>query len=331
MTRHIRAEAGRGHTSFRQLRSEKVSRERSRMSEDGPPGGQTPALGDGLKLARTTLRLAAGEIHWDQGRNKGHMPLAAITRVGWGITHVTTTRTVYFVPIAKSATVRYHVQFGDEEHLTDIREQITDSADSRKAFSGFTNRLWRAVGLRLLSELLYGLRGGAVYTFGRDLAVEDRGIEIRKHGQFRADARTHLSWSQITVWSANGNFYLSPKDDKKRYVALPYIDANNAHVLETAIRAGFKEDAPRLSDILHTTLLARIRELKDELNPAFPQLSALKSRVEDLRRQMQNGTAIDQQEYRRLVAEHSSLLERCRGDIQTVERLLEELKRLGGA
>jgi hypothetical protein len=97
--------------------------------------------------------------------------------------------------------------------------------------------------------MLEGLRAGKRYQFG-DAILDDRGMEVTKHRTFRANERVRANWSGLQVWSADGSFYIGVKDDKKAYIALPYQAANNAHVLEAAIRMKFKNGDELLSSIL---------------------------------------------------------------------------------
>ena len=85
---------------------------------------------------KDTLRISPSGIDW-----KGnHMPLDAITGIGWG-----------------GSEGNYSISYCDRHTVTRIetkRENI---------WSDFVARLWKAVGVRLLSEMLLGLRDGKKY------------------------------------------------------------------------------------------------------------------------------------------------------------------------
>jgi hypothetical protein len=100
-----------------------------------------------------------------------------------------------------------------------------------------------------MTEMLEGLQAGKRYQFG-DAILDDLGMQLTKHRTFRADEQARANWSQLQIWNADGAFYVGIKDDKKAYLALPYQAANNAHVLEAAIRMKFKNNSDRLSGIL---------------------------------------------------------------------------------
>lgn len=180
---------------------------------------------------KDTLRLSTAGVEWKNTR----YPLAAVTRIGWGATK----NSINGIPTGTT----YKVLFGDDKRLSEVQ------LSHEPIFSGFVDRLWRAVGVRLLTELLRGLADGKRYRFG-EAVLDDRGVEVPKHRLFKADERVYATWDRIHVWSADGSFYIGVKDGKKTYAALSYQAANNAHVLEAVIRAAFKKGSDRLSDIL---------------------------------------------------------------------------------
>lgn len=181
---------------------------------------------------KDTLRISPSGVEWKGVRH----PLESITGVGWGATR----NSVNGIPTGTD----YFISFCDSRNVTRIqtnREQV---------FSSFTDKLWKAAGVRLLTEMLEGLRAGKRYQFG-DAILDDRGMELTKHHTFRANERVRANWSGLQIWSADGSCHIGVKDDKKAYLALPYQTANNAHVLEAAIRMKFRNDGDQLSSILN--------------------------------------------------------------------------------
>ncbi len=55
--------------------------------------------------------------------------------------------------------------------------------------------------------------------------------------------------AELQIWNANGSLHVGKTNDNKAVLELPYQGANNAHVLEAAIRTKFKTGNPRLSSI----------------------------------------------------------------------------------
>jgi hypothetical protein len=180
---------------------------------------------------KDTLRISPKGIEWKGVRS----PLDSITGVGWGATR----NSVNGIPTSTD----YFIFYCDSLNVTRVqtnREQV---------YSSFIDKLWKAAGVRLMSEMLEGLRAGKRYQFG-DAVLDDLGMEFRKTHFFGADEKIRANWSQIQIWSANGSSYIGVKSDKKAFLELPYQAANNAHVLEAAIRICFKNGGDRLSSIL---------------------------------------------------------------------------------
>jgi hypothetical protein len=135
----------------------------------------------------------------------------------------------------------YTIAFGD-----DNSEAVCDSA-SEDTFTTFVDKLWRAVGVRILMEMLQALKAGRRVSFG-DAVLQDDGVALMKHKFFGADEPVRCTWQDVHVWSADGSFYIGSKADKKTYVELSYINEANTHILEQAIRMGFKKGIDRLSE-----------------------------------------------------------------------------------
>ncbi|MBR02189.1 MAG: hypothetical protein CL394_02545, partial [Acidiferrobacteraceae bacterium] len=101
-----------------------------------------------------------------------------------------------------------------------------------------------------LTELLHTLETGSEIRFGK-ATLRDDGVTLIKHKFLGANEMVRCTWGQVSVWSAEGKFWIGVKDDKKTYVDLSYIDYANTHILEQAIRMAFKKSGMvRLSDML---------------------------------------------------------------------------------
>ncbi|MCA9470238.1 MAG: hypothetical protein KC643_32980, partial [Nitrospira sp.] len=163
-------------------------------------------------------------------------PLDAITRVRWGAVR----HSVNGIPTGTT----YTLAFGDSrsEAVVELKKEST--------YSGFLEKLWKAVVIRLLTELFETLQAGKEIRFG-EATLSDDGITLIKHKFLGANEKVRCTWGQVHVWSADGSFYIGAKDDKKTYVGLSYMYAANTHVLEQAIRMAFKKPGMRrLSDML---------------------------------------------------------------------------------
>lgn len=180
---------------------------------------------------KDVLSISPDGISW-----KGqHFPLDAITRVRWGgVRH-----SVNGIPTGTTFTLA----FGDNgsEAVVELKRE--------DVYSTFVEKLWRAVGVRILTELLQTLKAGRKFNFG-DAQISDDAVTLTKHRFLAADEEVQCDWSEVHVWSADGSFCIGARDDKKVYATLSYINTPNVHLLEQAIRMGFKRGIRRLSDIL---------------------------------------------------------------------------------
>ncbi len=178
-------------------------------------------------LRPDTLRISPDGIEW-----KGiHCPLESITRVRWGGTR-------------HSHSIAYTIGFGYEGSERAIK------LESQEIYSTFIDKLWRAVCIRLMTELLEKLSAGKRFHFGEAL-IDNEGATLTKHTLVGDDERIFCNWHQIVVWSANGSFWIGLKGNEKTYIALDYLGTWNVHLLESIISMGFKKGVHKLSDLLH--------------------------------------------------------------------------------
>jgi hypothetical protein len=183
-------------------------------------------------LFKDKLSISPCGVAWNNQR----YPLDKVTRVRWGGTR----HSVNGIP----AGTTYTVAFGDNQSEAAFR--IKKDA----VYSAFIEKLWRAVGVRLLGELVVSLSKGNVVSFGPAL-LRDEGITLVKHKFFGSNELVPCTWSQTHIWNADGAFYIGAIGDKKTYVGLSYIELPNIHVLEQAVRIAFeKPGLRRLSEIL---------------------------------------------------------------------------------
>jgi len=182
-------------------------------------------------MFKEELAISPDGIRW-----KGRLhPLESITRVRWGAVR----HSVNGIPTGTD----YTIGFGDNQLDTTI--QLRREA----TYSGFLAALWRAVGVGLAIRTLQHLEQGGSLSFG-DMIVEDGAVTLTKHKFFGSNERMKLGWSDVHVWSADGEFVIGKKDDKKTYGSASYIKHWNTHLLEHVVRGGFKKGVERLSDYL---------------------------------------------------------------------------------
>lgn len=180
---------------------------------------------------KDTLSISPNGLSW-KGQS---FPLETITRVRWGgVRH-----SVNGVPTGTN----YTIAFGDSrsEAIVELKKEDT--------YNKFVDKLWRAVCVRLLGEMLEALKTGRDLYFGESI-VHDNGITLVKHKFLGANEKVRCSWAQVQIWNADGSFCIGSKDDKKTNVAISHIHVANTHILEQAIRMAFKKSGVlRLSDL----------------------------------------------------------------------------------
>lgn len=175
-------------------------------------------------LIKRELRISPEGVSW----GTAHYPLDAVTRVRWG-------------GVRRSSGTTYTIAFGDDD-----TEAVVETWRG-EVYRSFTTRLNRAVGPRLLIEVLQQLKRGPV-RFG-EAVVGDGGVTLPRNRFFRKES-IHYTWSEVKVWSADGAFWIGAKEDAKARAALSYIDTHNTHVLEQIVRVGFKRGVRRLTELL---------------------------------------------------------------------------------
>ncbi|WP_204275143.1 hypothetical protein [Stenotrophomonas maltophilia] len=183
-------------------------------------------------MFKDTLSISPQGASW-KGQN---FPLDTITRVRWGgVNH-----SVNGVPTGTT----YTIAFGNRnsEAVVELKKQ--------DIYNTFIDKLWRAVCVRLLTEMLEALKAGRDLYFG-DALLHDDGITLVKRKFLGSNEKVRCSWGQVHIWSADGSFCIGAKDDKKVNAGISYIHGANTHILEQAIRMAFKKPGMRrLSDVL---------------------------------------------------------------------------------
>jgi len=182
-------------------------------------------------LFKTRLAISPDGVEWGRQRYQ----LESVTRVRWGAVR----HSVNFVPTGTT----YHLAFGDDSSMA-----IFEVSEER-IYLEFVEKLWRALGWRIMVRYAEGFRSGKSFRFG-EIEVSDDWCEIPLH-KFIGTDRIKFPWSDLKVWSSDGNFVVGSKSNKKAYGGSSYKDGDNTHVLESMIRIFFKDPkARRVSDAL---------------------------------------------------------------------------------
>jgi hypothetical protein len=181
-------------------------------------------------ISKEMLKISPSGIQW----GKHFYPLESITRIRWGGTR----HSINGIPTGTA----YEIYIGDQRSETAINLRRGE------VFGTIIDKLWRAVGVRLLIEHLVRFKNGERIQFG-DATIEDDGVVLQRYA-FWSREPVRLTWHQVQVWSADGSFVIGAKDDRKVYAALPYLRIPNVQILENMIGAFFKTGHSRLSAFL---------------------------------------------------------------------------------
>lgn len=181
-------------------------------------------------VLKEELKISPDGVAW-----KGQLlPLSSIRSIRWGGTR----HSVNGIPTGTTYEI----------HIANDKARVTINLRNGTTFSSFTDKLWRAVGTRLVVDYLTRLKAGESMAFGPAI-VSDDSIILPRH-KFLSSEPVRLGWHQVKMWSADGSFVLASTVDKKVYASLSYSGLDNIHVLETIIQVSFKNGHPRLSAVL---------------------------------------------------------------------------------
>jgi hypothetical protein len=165
--------------------------------------------------------------------NSIKMPLEEIPRVRWGVL----AHYVNGIPTGKN----YTVWIGTNTELCKIEcsESLELSGTSRQRFETITDKLWKAVGVRLFGEMLQllsktdGIRIGEIF-------VDKNGILLKKR-KFLGSEPFYARWEELTIGNGQGSFVISAATEKKATASLSYRDSDNVHILEAVMRFLWKD------------------------------------------------------------------------------------------
>ena len=178
---------------------------------------------------KDSLSISPSGIEWKGQR----FALDSITAVRWGAVKNSVN--------GISTGTDYSIGLAARSGSTNI------SLKKESTYSGFVEALWRAVCVRLMSDMSEALEAGKSITVG-DMVIEDRFVSLTKHKFLSFSEKIRVPWSDVDVWSANGEFVVSAKNDKKTYGSASYMNHWNTHLLDHIVRSGFKKGITKLSD-----------------------------------------------------------------------------------
>jgi hypothetical protein len=187
-------------------------------------------------IFKKTLSISPDGITW---KNR-HYTLDGITHVRWG----SVKNSVNAMPLGTD----YTIAFGNTQ------SEAVISLRRKKVYYIFLDKLWRAVCIRLILDILNSVATGKQIEFGNAvhrLILKNDGITLVRY-KFRSEAiLNHCTWDQIYMKGYDGNLYIGMLNDKNSYVRLPYLGSANIHILEKIIRMVInKPEIKLLSDLI---------------------------------------------------------------------------------
>lgn len=180
-------------------------------------------------LFKDALSISSDGIEWKGSKYS----LESITGVRWGSVR----NSVNGIPTGTDYQIAIATRFGS----------TTINLKKESTYSGFLNSLWRAVCIRLMIEMSEALKGRASLDFG-NMTIENANVTLVRHKFLGANEKVCLAWSDVHVWSENGEFFIGSRHDKKIYGSASYISEWNTHLLDHIVRGGFKKGVSKLSD-----------------------------------------------------------------------------------
>lgn len=182
-------------------------------------------------IFKDKLRISPEGAEW-----KGQFfPLDKIDRVRWGAVR----KSVNGIPTGTD----YTIAFGDS------RSEAIIQTNKDEVYSSFTNKLWRAVCVRMLTEYLVQLRDGKKLIFDKT-KIDDDGIYLIKHKFWGSNEQVYCSWNNVSYRSVDGSLLILLTNDDNTYVNLSFMNSPNTHILEAMIRLSFEKWKGKLSGLL---------------------------------------------------------------------------------
>lgn len=115
-------------------------------------------------------------------------------------------------------------------------------------FDAIVDRLWKAVGVRLLVDMLGALKDGKVHRFGT-VSISDKGLVVDVTHLFRQSTNLFMPWSDVNKRMENGALVLSSMDGRS-VGSVDLRAVKNAPVLTTALNLLWKKGSGTLSSVL---------------------------------------------------------------------------------
>jgi hypothetical protein len=183
-------------------------------------------------IFKNKLALSPAGIEW-----KGNLyPLDSIKEVSWGGTAHSTNG----IPTGTT----YEIHFSDGNRTTTINPR------NGTVYQAFTNKLWKAVCVFIMINILRDLKDGKKIRFGNTV-VDDEGIMLTRHKMFGSE-QVYVKWGDVRIYTQSGHFGIRLDGDTKVYSTIPFATTPNCHILHHIVETAFKKWRGRLSGLLES-------------------------------------------------------------------------------
>lgn len=159
-----------------------------------------------------------------------------ISRIRWG-TYINYTNGI-------KTNTSHGVWIGTRNKTVHIECSLKFESDkaSYDRFSTVVDKLWKAVGIRLVMETLSMISNDGKIPFGRKgLLVDKDGMILHRYKTFGANQPVHCKWEEITYLGIQGQLSINSKKEKGVCSHLSYRDDDNTHVLESLLDFIYKD------------------------------------------------------------------------------------------
>lgn len=158
---------------------------------------------------------------------------AEVTRVRWGV----------FVQIINGIRTSYYtIWVGTPNQLFKVECNTTfeGTATVEARYSLITDKLWKAVCVRLFSETLSSLSSGEKKVYG-DAVIDKDGVLLKKSKLLWMSEPFYSKWEDLSISNGPGTFIIQSTNEKKAKAELSYRDIDNVHILEAMLRFLWKD------------------------------------------------------------------------------------------
>ena len=180
-------------------------------------------------LLKDRLLISAQTISF----NGKSVKTAEVDRVRWG-------GLVKYVNGIKSSS--YHtIWIGSPQCVIKIEcnKTFQRSGSAEENFKLILDKLWGAVGARLVNRTLSRIVAGEKIRYG-DFVIDNNGVLLKKKNFFTTEPY-QAPWDELSIGNGKGTFFIRSTKETKAIAELSYREVENTHILEALMRFLWKD------------------------------------------------------------------------------------------